>query len=57
LLTGNRLIRTPDEEPVRLVELRVLLSGCTERDEIEVQLEGINSHLLLSVLDPGRVGT
>jgi anti-sigma regulatory factor (Ser/Thr protein kinase) len=37
-----------------LVTNAVLYSGCTEEDEIELQLERIDGHLRLSVLDPGR---
>ncbi len=37
-----------------LVTNAVLYSGCTEEDEIELHLERTDSHLRLSVLDPGR---
>jgi anti-sigma regulatory factor (Ser/Thr protein kinase) len=39
-----------------LVTNAVLYSGCTEEDEIELQLDRTNQHLLLSVIDPGRSG-
>jgi anti-sigma regulatory factor (Ser/Thr protein kinase) len=39
-----------------LVTNAVLYSGCTEEDEIELQLERTNQHLRLSVIDPGRSG-
>jgi anti-sigma regulatory factor (Ser/Thr protein kinase) len=39
-----------------LVTNAVLYSGCTEEDEIELQLDRTNHHLLLSVVDPGRSG-
>ncbi len=39
-----------------LVTNAVLYSGCTEEDEIELQLERRNQHLRLSVTDPGRSG-
>lgn len=39
-----------------LVTNAVLYSGCTEEDEIELQLERTNQYLLLSVIDPGRSG-
>jgi anti-sigma regulatory factor (Ser/Thr protein kinase) len=37
-----------------LVTNAVLYSGCTDEDEIELQLERTDGHLRLSVLDPGR---
>lgn len=37
-----------------LVTNAVLYSGCSEEDEIELQLERTDGHLRLSVLDPGR---
>lgn len=37
-----------------LVTNAVLHSGCTEDDDLEMQLEQEDGHLRLSVLDPGR---
>jgi anti-sigma regulatory factor (Ser/Thr protein kinase) len=37
-----------------LVTNAILYSGCTEEDELELRLERTDSHLRLSVVDPGR---